>query len=86
VVCVFTAPLHWRKRDVWRFAALTAKVRATASIPDEPVRARGIAGRVGSARVDPDRHFTSRVIGGALIGIAVGRSVVHVNERLRGHR
>jgi membrane-associated phospholipid phosphatase len=43
----------------------------------------GSAALVGFARVHHDAHFLSDVVGGALIGTAVGRSVTHFNHDRR---
>lgn len=43
----------------------------------------GIAGTVGYARIMNGAHFTSDVVAGALIGIAVGRAVVRLHEEQR---
>ena len=37
------------------------------------------------ARVRQNEHWVSDSLAGALIGYHVGRAVVHINERLRGH-
>jgi membrane-associated phospholipid phosphatase len=47
------------------------------------VLAYGTATMVGFARMREDAHWASDVVMGALIGTAVGRTVVHVNHRLR---
>lgn len=41
------------------------------------------ASLVGYARALHDRHYVSDVVGGALLGTLVGRTVVHYNRRLR---
>jgi hypothetical protein len=43
----------------------------------------GIAGLVGYARIAHQAHFTSDVLAGAIIGIAVGKAVVRINEQER---
>ncbi len=43
-----------------------------------------IAGCVGLARIHLDQHYASDVVLGALVGTAVGGSVVTLNERRRG--
>jgi len=48
--------------------------------------AYGMAGLVGYARMEQDAHYASDVIAGAIIGIAVGRSVVRLNNERRGVR
>jgi membrane-associated phospholipid phosphatase len=45
--------------------------------------AYGTAGLVGYARIYHDKHWTSDVVGGALIGSAVGWSVVRMNRAPR---
>ncbi len=46
--------------------------------------AYGIATLVAFARVNYDAHYTSDVLAGAIIGIAIGEGVVHVNKKARG--
>jgi hypothetical protein len=46
--------------------------------------AYGLAGMVGLARTYHDAHFASDVLAGAMIGTAVGRSVVEYNRQHRG--
>lgn len=43
----------------------------------------GIAGLVGYARIVHNGHFVSDVAAGALIGTAVGKAVVHFNQKKR---
>ena len=43
----------------------------------------GVAGLVGYARIAHQAHFTSDVLAGAIIGIAVGKAVVRINEQER---
>jgi len=43
--------------------------------------AYGTASLVGYARIDHNAHFLSDVLAGAMIGTAVGKSVVHFNAR-----
>ena len=45
--------------------------------------AYGPAGLVGFSRIVDNAHFTSDVVAGALIGIAVGRAVVRFNKQQR---
>jgi membrane-associated phospholipid phosphatase len=47
------------------------------------ILAYGTATMVAFARMREDAHWASDVVTGALIGTAVGRVVVHVNQRLR---
>jgi membrane-associated phospholipid phosphatase len=42
--------------------------------------AYGSAALVGYARIEQDAHFASDVVAGAIIGVAVARSVVHRND------
>lgn len=47
--------------------------------------AYGLAGLVGLARLETRDHYTSDVVAGALLGTAIGRAVVKVNQgRRRG--
>jgi len=46
--------------------------------------AYGAAGLVGLARLETGDHFASDVLAGALVGTFMGRSVVRINERIRG--
>ncbi len=43
----------------------------------------GLAGAVGFARVHENAHWASDVVGGAILGTAVGAAVVRVNARVR---
>jgi membrane-associated phospholipid phosphatase len=43
----------------------------------------GLAGLVGLARLETRDHFSSDVVAGALIGTAIGRTVVRVNQGIR---
>lgn len=45
--------------------------------------AYGLAGLVGLARIETRDHFPSDVLGGALVGTAIGRTVVRVNQARR---
>lgn len=46
----------------------------------------GVAALVGYARHQHNAHWTSDIIGGAVIGMSVGRTVVKLNESNRGNR
>jgi len=42
------------------------------------------AGAVGAwARLERGKHFPTDIVAGAIIGTAVGRSVVHLNRKIR---
>jgi membrane-associated phospholipid phosphatase len=43
----------------------------------------GVASAVAFARINYDVHFLSDVVAGAVIGISIGRGVVHLNKDLR---
>ena len=45
--------------------------------------AYGAAAVTAYVRVQRGKHFPTDVVAGALIGTAVGRSVVHFNQKLR---
>jgi hypothetical protein len=47
------------------------------------VTAYGAAAVASYLRVQRGKHFPTDVVAGALIGTAVGRSVVHFNRKLR---
>jgi acid phosphatase family membrane protein YuiD len=47
------------------------------------ITAYGVAGLVGYARIVHQAHFTSDVLAGAIIGIAVGKAVVRINQEQR---
>ncbi len=46
----------------------------------------GLAGSVGLSRVHEDAHWASDVLAGAILGTAVGATVVSVNTRIRAGR
>ncbi len=52
-------------------------------LPWVEVVSYGTAGLVGFSRIVHHAHFTSDVVAGALIGAAVGNSVVHFNQQGR---
>jgi membrane-associated phospholipid phosphatase len=92
----FTGDPHrfspFNREDRWQsFASGHAVVAFSlaASISDEARRpwvtalTYGTASLVGWSRVYEDRHWTSDVVGGALIGIAASRFTIH---RLHAHR
>jgi membrane-associated phospholipid phosphatase len=65
--------------------AVASVVAAHYRSPWVKVAAYGLAGLVGLSRMEKSAHYASDVLAGALIGIAVGKSVVrfHDSERLR---
>ncbi|MBI2116491.1 MAG: phosphatase PAP2 family protein, partial [candidate division NC10 bacterium] len=51
--------------------------------PAVSVLAYGLAGAVGLTRIHDDKHWTSDVFLAAVIGTAVGKAVVKLNEKRR---
>jgi len=64
--------------------ALAAVVSGHYRQPWVRVTAFFVAGAVGIARIQLDKHYASDVVLGAVIGTAVGGSVVALNEKRRG--
>jgi hypothetical protein len=65
--------------------AIASVIAAHYPSPWVKIAAYGLAGLVGLSRIEQGEHYASDVLAGALIGIAVGNSVVrfHDSDRLR---
>jgi membrane-associated phospholipid phosphatase len=63
--------------------AMASAIAGHSGSPWVGAAAYGLAGLVGLARLETRDHFTSDVLAGTLLGTAIGRTVVRVNQDRR---
>ena len=63
--------------------ALASVISEHYDTPWVQITSYGLAGMVGYARLNNNRHWPSDVLAGAAIGTFVGKTVVHFNEKHR---